>query len=282
MRGLVDADVTVRTLDHPVHSGITGVAAPDATTVMIRLLNRLWDADGTVAVPGLSGSPADPRWEELDYTEQALRAEVGVLDQVALFGTEPILSRIWTQPSITVTGMDIPRVEHASNTLQAVMTAKLSVRVPPGQDPDTVFATIRDHLQADPPFGARVEVTCRETGRPFVAPTASAAYDVARWALSTAWDGAEVVEQGIGGSIPFISEFVSAFPQASVLVTAVEDHDSRAHGYDESQHLGVFERAALGQVLLLSALATPKPPAGRQGNEPGRPAVPRTSISGLP
>jgi len=40
-----------------------------------------------------------------------------------------------------------------------------------------------------------------------------------------------------------------------VLVTGVEDPHTLAHGYDESLHLGVFARAALGETLLLARLA---------------------------
>jgi acetylornithine deacetylase/succinyl-diaminopimelate desuccinylase-like protein len=63
------------------------------------------------------------------------------------------------------------------------------------------------------------------------------------------------VQIGIGGSIPFLAELLAAYPAATVLVTGVEDPDSRAHGANESLHLGEFERACLAETLLLKALA---------------------------
>ena len=42
---------------------------------------------------------------------------------------------------------------------------------------------------------------------------------------------------GVGGSIPFIAAFQEAFPDAAVLVTGVEDPDTRAHGANEGLHL---------------------------------------------
>jgi acetylornithine deacetylase/succinyl-diaminopimelate desuccinylase-like protein len=81
------------------------------------------------------------------------------------------------------------------------------------------------------------------------------AYDAARAALRTAWDGVEPVEIGIGGSIPFIATFQDLFPSAAVLVTGVEDPDSRAHGPNESLHLGEFARACLAETLLLRHVA---------------------------
>jgi cysteinylglycine-S-conjugate dipeptidase len=60
---------------------------------------------------------------------------------------------------------------------------------------------------------------------------------------------------GVGGSIPFIAEFGDVYPDATVLLTGVEDPDTRAHGTNESLHLGEFERACLAETLLLAALA---------------------------
>ena len=70
--------------------------------------------------------------------------------------------------------------------------------------------------------------------------------------MAEAW-GKEPVEIGVGGSIPFIAELVDEFPDAQILVTGVEDPDSRAHSPNESLHLGVFKRA------LLSRGAVPRP-----------------------
>ena len=71
--------------------------------------------------------------------------------------------------------------------------------------------------------------------------------------MTEAW-GADAVDIGIGGSIPFIADLVSVFPAAQILVTGVEDPDSRAHSPNESLHLGVFQRAILSEALLLARL----------------------------
>jgi acetylornithine deacetylase/succinyl-diaminopimelate desuccinylase-like protein len=81
------------------------------------------------------------------------------------------------------------------------------------------------------------------------------AYEAARVAFAAAWDGVAPVEIGIGGSIPFIDTFRELFPQAEVLVTGVEDPDSRAHGPNESLHLAEFQRVCLAEALLLLNVA---------------------------
>ena len=64
------------------------------------------------------------------------------------------------------------------------------------------------------------------------------------------------VEIGVGGSIGFVAPFAGAFPDAEVLITGVEDPDTRAHAPDESLHLGDFERACLSEALLLHELGS--------------------------
>jgi acetylornithine deacetylase/succinyl-diaminopimelate desuccinylase-like protein len=254
LRGLVDGVIEVHTLDHAVHSGMFGGAVPDAVTVLIRLLNGLWDDAGDLAVPGLVVGEVST-----EYVEEDLRADAGVLDGVELVGRGNLASRLWTRPSLTITGIDVPTVATASNTLLPSVRAKFSLRLAPGQDPQAAFAALRAQLLAAAPWGARVEVALGEAGRPWAGDVDGPGYDVARWALRQAY-GQDVVQMGIGGSIPFIAELGEVFPAATVLVTGVEDPDTRAHGTDESLHLAEFERACVAHALLLAALATPFSP----------------------
>jgi acetylornithine deacetylase/succinyl-diaminopimelate desuccinylase-like protein len=99
-----------------------------------------------------------------------------------------------------------------------------------------------------------VTVTPGEIGQPYVIDASGPVYDVARAAFRQAW-GADPIDMGMGGSIPFIAEFAAAFPQATILVTGVEDPATQAHSVNESLHLGVLERAATAEALLLDGLA---------------------------
>jgi acetylornithine deacetylase/succinyl-diaminopimelate desuccinylase-like protein len=250
LRGLVDGTITVRTLDHAVHSGMYGGPVPDAMLAMIRLLDTLWDAAGDVAMPGLVSREAEP----LDYPEADFRSDVGLLDGVHLIGTGGLTSRMWTKPAVTITGIDAPTVAEASNTLLPVVRAKFTMRIAPGQDSDAAMKAVAGHLAANAPFGASVEVSEGEAGSAFAADVEGPVYGVARAALEAAW-GRAPVQIGIGGSIPFIADLLEVYPEATVLVTGVEDPDSRAHGADESLHLGEFERAILAEALFLTGLS---------------------------
>jgi cysteinylglycine-S-conjugate dipeptidase len=250
LRGLVRADVEVRTLTHAVHSGMWGGLVPDALITLSRLIATLHDDAGNVAVEGLHSGPA----ADVEYPEERLRAESGAAPGIQWIGDGSVVERLWTRPSLSITGLDAPKVEGASNTLLPSARAKISMRIAPGDTTENATACLRRHLEERVPWGAELTFTVVDTGEATQIDATGPAYDAARAAFTEAWDGTEPVDMGVGGSIPFIAEFLEAFPQASVLVTGVEDPDTRAHGANEGLHLAEFERVVLAEALLLRNL----------------------------
>lgn len=249
LRGNVAFRLTVSTLGHASHSGIYGGAVPDAMLAMVRLLVTLHDDDGSVAVAGLTSIDQ----ETPDFTEDQLRSGAALLDGVSSIGTGPLLSRIWSQPAITITGIDAPTVDNASNTLIPSVTVKVSVRIAPDQHSADALSALTAHIDEHAPFGAHTKIWDVETGDGFSVDTTGWAVAEVETAMQDAW-GRKPVEMGIGGSIPFIADLVEVFPLAQILVTGVEDPDTRAHSPNESLHLGVFHRAILTEAILLARL----------------------------
>lgn len=249
LRGLADCVVEVATLDHGLHSGLWGGVVPDAVTVLVRLLASLHDDEGNVAVAGLhDGSAAT-----IDRGADWVRAESGLLDGVSEIGSGTVAQRLWAKPAITVIGIDTTPIDKASNTLIPRARAKVSLRVAPGGDAGAHLAALRRHLEQHAPWGAHVTVTPGDVGQPYAIDATGSVYDAARAAFRQAW-GVDAVDMGMGGSIPFIAEFAAAFPDATILVTGVEDPGTQAHSVNESLDLGVLERAAVAEALFLSAL----------------------------
>ena len=249
LRGAVAFNLRIETLAHASHSGMFGGAVPDAMLAAIRMLGTMWDAEGAVAVEGLTSAQLDiPA-----YDEAQLRAEAGLLEGVSPIGRGSILDRIWAQPAITVTGIDAPDVANASNTLIPSLRVRISARIAPGQDAGEAFEALRAHLEANAPFGAKLGFEDVDRGQAFLVDTSGWAVAETRAAMAEAW-GKPAVDTGVGGSIPFIAELVEEFPGAQILVTGVEDPDSRAHSPNESLHLGVFKRALLSEALLFGRL----------------------------
>jgi cysteinylglycine-S-conjugate dipeptidase len=250
LRGIAECIVEVRTLDHGLHSGVYGGVVPDALTALCRLLATLHDDQGNVAVAGLATAPAP----ELEYPLERLREESGILDGVDWIGSGSIVERMWCKPAISVIALDAPTVAQASNTLIPTARAKISARVAPGDDASQALAALIKHLEDHVPWGVQVTVAGGETGEPSVVDFAGPYAEAGRAAFRQAWD-VEPVFIGQGGTIPMVADFGKAFPEATILVTAVGDPDSRAHGTNESLHLGDFAAACLAETLMLDAFA---------------------------
>jgi acetylornithine deacetylase/succinyl-diaminopimelate desuccinylase-like protein len=250
LRGVVGFTVEVRTLDHELHSGVYGGVVADALTTLCRLLATLHDDHGNVAVAGLGATPAPA----LEYPPARLRAESGILDGVEWIGTGSLVERMWCKPSISVIALDATRVDQASNTLIPLARARISARLAPRDTAATALTALIDHVNDHAPWGAQVTVSGVEVGEPSVIDFAGPYAEAARTAFAQAW-GVEPVFIGQGGTIPMVAEFSDSFPNATILVTAVADPDSRAHGSNESLHLGDFAAACLAEVMMLDAFA---------------------------
>ena len=251
LRGTARFTLTVRTLAHALHSGMFGGAVPDAMLAAIRLLDTLWDERGSVVVPGLARRDAPTP----AYAEARLREETDLPAGTRPIGSGPLLDRLWNQPSITVTGIDFPGTDAASNTLNPEVSVVISARVAPGQDARQAYEALRAHLLQHVPFGAELEFSEVDCGQGFLASD-SWGLQLGRAALAEGF-GVEPVDVGVGGSIPFIAELAEEFPDAAILVTAVLDPPAAPHSPNESLHLATFEHAILSEALLLASLHTP-------------------------
>ncbi len=251
LRGIVNSFFTVEVLESAVHSGMYGGAVPDALMVLSRAIATLHDDEGNVTIEGLVSRPASP----LDYPEDRFRAEAGILDEVQLIGGGRLVDRMWTKPAVSILAIDAPRTEGAPNAIVPKAKAKLSMRLAPGDDPKSAYEALKAHLRKHVPWGARISFEFEHDGNPCVIDATGKYFDAARAAFKEAWDGTDVVEIGVGGSIPFIATFQDMFPEASILVTGVEDPNAKAHGPNESLHLGEFARVCLAESLLLRNVA---------------------------
>ena len=246
LRGLVSLEFEVSTLDHAVHSGMYGGAVPDAMLALTKILGSMWDENGSVSISGLISENS----VDLAYSEQDLRVDSGLLPSTLPIGEGSILGRLWTKPSLTLIGLDYPSVAISSNTLVPSVSAKLSLRIAPGQVPSEALEALKTHILTHNPLGAQIDFGAVELGKPFSLGESGWAKDLASRALRSAY-GFDSVDIGIGGSIPFIADLEAVFPGVQVLVTGVEDPDSRAHSPNESLDIETLRKAIIAQTLIL-------------------------------
>jgi cysteinylglycine-S-conjugate dipeptidase len=263
LRGLASADVTVRGLDGPVHSGMAGGLVPDPVVALARLIASLVDEHGAVVIDGFDADVAVPsaadraRIDALGNDPAELMRALGVRPGVQAVG-DPSASpfeRLWMRPSLTVIGFDAHPIAGSSNQIVAAATARLSVRLAAGQDAERVAAQLRAHLERRVPWGLELEIVDHGGSPAWHTEPDGPAFVAARAALRDGF-GVEPVLMGVGGSIPFVGPFVAAFGGIPALLLGPADPASRIHGEDESLHLDDWRKLIESEVRLLAELAT--------------------------
>ncbi len=263
LRGLVSVDVSVRALDHPLHSGMWGGPVRDAATALAELLARLVDRHGDPAIPGLCDDlqAPDPATRaalaELPFDLERFRADAGLASDARLAGDPavPVYERLWLRPAVAVTALEGMPLASAANQLMAEARARVGVRLAPGQDPERVARLVRDFLSHDPPGGVEVATEVAACAGGWQTEPVGPAFDAARRALELGF-GRPAVAIGCGGTIPFVEPFALVLGGVPALLLGLEDPICNAHGENESLHLGDFGKALRSSAHLLAELAS--------------------------
>jgi len=263
LRGALMGELTVRVLDHGVHSGSAGAVVPSSFRIARLLLDRIEDpATGDLVLPELVTAP--PAWarDAAVRMDEALTQAGDVeppfptVEGLALQGAtrvEQAMRKAWLG-SVAVVGADgLPASIDAGAVLRPFTTLKLAIRLPPTCDADVAGAAIARAFTTDPPHNAEVtwdaELAAGGWAAPAFAPWLSAALDRA----SEAAFGRPAATVGEGGTIPFAGWLAERFPDAQILALGVLVPGSNHHGPDESLHLPTAERVVGGVAGLLAA-----------------------------
>jgi acetylornithine deacetylase/succinyl-diaminopimelate desuccinylase-like protein len=255
IRGVVDCRVTVRVLDLAVHSGSVGGPIPDAITCLARILATLHDDDGEVAIAGLLREP----WDGVQVSEGELREEAPLRPGVRLIGHGTIAERLWARPAVSVLGVDAPRIREASNQLVPEASAKVSLRIAPGEDPERARDLLAAHLTDAAPWGVEVHIDRGEAGLGMRIGSDGPAFAAMGRAMREAY-GRDLVASGSGGSVPLVPVLARALPEAEILIYGAADERSQSHSVDESVSLDDLERSILAEALLFGELGSSRTP----------------------
>lgn len=258
LRGLMEVELVCEALDADVHSGLWGGMVPDVSLALIKLIARVSDDDGRMAVGRVEVDAARrASGEKVPLTSEIIRKGAHIID-----GVEPLPARgrsaaewMWWQPSITVVATTLPTPDKKKNALRRRASAILSVRLAPDQTGDQMFAALEAALLVEPPAGVKVRLDRKgAAGEGWLYEPKGPAFDACDRAYKKAW-GTGLVQVGVGGSIPFVALFGRRFGDLPLILNGVMDPETTAHGPNESLHLGVFEKAVMANVHLLDELA---------------------------
>ncbi len=261
MRGLTEAEVTLRGPASDLHSGSFGGAVPNPLHAMAALLAGLHDAEGRVGIPGFYDGVVPLTAEERDafarlpFDEEAWLRTAGESRAVHGEAGYSTLERIWARPTAEINGMwgghtgpggktIVPREAHA----------KISFRLVAGQDPAAVQDAFRAWVAANTPPGVVAEVAIPGGGvRPCFSPIDSAGVRAARRAMERAFGG-EVLFTREGGSGPEAD--LADVLDAPLIFVAVGLNDDHIHAPNEKVEIPLLLKGAEAAAYLWEELAT--------------------------
>jgi acetylornithine deacetylase/succinyl-diaminopimelate desuccinylase-like protein len=262
LRGIVQVDLEVKVLDHPVHSGMWGGPVPDPVQVLADLVADLRNKDGSLNIPGLYKDVAKPgkkqlkRIRNLPFDEKKFKQEGGLLKGVKLWGEKgySVYEQLWTRPSLTVIATESHEFAGSSNQIVDSARARLSLRTVPNMDGRKAGERLVKKLTRKPPYGVQVSAKINGSTPWWTTDPDGPAFEAARRALKAGFKK-EAAMIGAGGSIGFVQPFSDLLGGAPCLLTGVEDPPCNAHSENESLHLGDFRKCIASTVHLYDELS---------------------------
>jgi acetylornithine deacetylase/succinyl-diaminopimelate desuccinylase-like protein len=236
-RGVLSVQLDHRTADEDLHSGNFGGPVPNAANELAELLATTYDGD-EVTIDGFHDdvaiSEADRDMvEQIPLDEEAIKAEHGL----TRFATEKsYYERLLLEPTLTVNGIESGYGGEGMKTIiPHEATAKLDMRLVPGQDPDEIFELLEVHVEAENPD---VSVEKMGTFPPMKTPLDTPAADVVLASLGEVWDAKPVEMPLLGGSLP-AAHFREEL-DVPVLVVPYANPDQGNHSPNEHLDLDCF------------------------------------------
>jgi acetylornithine deacetylase/succinyl-diaminopimelate desuccinylase-like protein len=245
LRGLIGGELRVEILNEGVHSGDASGIVPSSFRILRQILNRIDNCDsGTVSADEFNVEIPEQRIHQAKLAAEVLQKEVYTkfpfVEGAQAASSDPaelVLNRTW-RPALSITGAnDLPAIDNAGNVLRPMTSVMLSLRLPPSCDANIAIKKLKDLVESDPPYGAKVTFTPDWDASGWHAPPMVSWLEKAINQASINYFGAPAIHMGEGGSIPFMGMLGEKFPEAQFLITGVLGPQSNAHGPNEFLHI---------------------------------------------
>lgn len=245
LRGVVIGVLSVEHLATPCHSGMATGLVPSTFRIARMLLSRIEDQNtGEILIKEahVKEIPKN-RIEQCQAIYDQLGAESYAIvtplkgSKLIAEGAQLLVNKGWV-PGLAVTGCEgIPCIAEGSNVMRTKTALKLSLRTPPGVKAEVVGKAMKEILEKDPPYGAKVSFNVLGAGDGWWGHDFDAKTDAALKKATHEIFGEDPLYYGEGGSIPLCNSFQDLWPEAQLMVSGCAGTDSNPHGFDESLDL---------------------------------------------
>jgi acetylornithine deacetylase/succinyl-diaminopimelate desuccinylase-like protein len=259
LRGLLYFQIDLRGTSTDLHSGVFGGAVANPANVLAGVLAQMKDRAGHIKIPGfydevrpLSDEERDA-WKQLPFNEKKYRKDIGAPKLSGETGYT-VLERAWARPTFDVNGLNAGFTgDGAKTVIPAVAMAKVSMRLVPDQDPDTIAERFEDYVRKITPKTVELKITRMHGGKPWITDYHNPYVQAAARAIEQGF-GKPPVFCREGGSIPVVSTFQKELGVPAVLF-GVGLPDENAHAPNERLDLGNFHNGIVASAILYEELA---------------------------
>jgi len=242
LRGLAYLEVEVTGPNRDLHSGVYGGAVDNPVNVLCQMIASLKDENGRITIPGFYDEVVELTLEEraemakqpFDYQEYCEDLEIGTTR-----GEEgyTVLEQTSIRPTLDVNGIWGGYIgEGAKTVLPSKAYAKISMRLVPNQDSETITKLFQKHFESIAPASVKVAVHPHHGGEAAVVSTQSAGYIAASKAMTDTF-GKVPIPTREGGSIPIVALFQEVLGQGTVLMGFGLNSDAI---HSPNEHYGIF------------------------------------------
>ena len=233
-RGLVYFHIEISTGRTDLHSGIYGGAALNAAHALIRTLDKLIATDGRLAEP-LRDGIVPPSAEELEDWKQLPGGTAELAEQGATAAdpaaAEEFYIRTTAEPALDVNGIETGSPHLEKTVLPVRAAANVSVRLAPGQDPDTIAAAFEQLVRDAVPAGAKLDLRRMSSARPGIVPPDARAIQLGQDAFERAL-GVRPALVRSGGTLPIVAALADrAIP---TIISGFSLPDANIHAPNEN------------------------------------------------
>jgi acetylornithine deacetylase/succinyl-diaminopimelate desuccinylase-like protein len=258
LRGLVAVEVELRALTKPLHSGMWGGVVPDPALALCRLLARLSDDHGRIAIPGVYDavrplSDADrAELARVPYDSMLFAAQAGLVKpEHATPDGVTHHARLWREPALGVNAIQSGTRGQTGNVVMDAAWARVGIRIVPDQRAEDILAKLTAFLHRHAPAHMELSVKPVANGEAWATRSDHPAFAAARRALECGY-GVTPVEAGCGASVPFVGEMSAALGGVPALLLGVEDPICAAHAENESVPLDDLRKAVRAEAALFA------------------------------
>jgi len=265
LRGLVYFQIDLRGSSTDLHSGMFGGAVANPALVLTQILAQMKDRGGRIKIPGFYDKvrPLEEAerqaWAKLPFNEKKYRKDFGI---PKVFGESgyTTLERTWARPTFEINGLLSGFTgEGAKTVLPAVAMAKVSMRLVPDQDPETIMNQFEDYVRKIAPKTVELKITRMQGGKPWMTSFDNPFVQAASRAIERGFGRAPVFTRE-GGSIPVVSTFQEELGLPSVLF-GVGLPDENAHAPNEKLDISNFHNGIIAAAYLYDEMARVAVPA---------------------